>query len=319
MRIVFMGTPHFAVPHLRALAASNHDIVAVVTRPDRQAGRGRKVTVPPVKEAALELGLPVLQPEKLSDATFRARLTEIKPDIVCLVAYGGFLPNWLLALPPHECINVHPSLLPKYRGAAPIQRSVINGDHETGVSTMYMVEAMDAGDVILQERVPIQATDDSGTLHDRLAEIGSGLLLQTVDLIAAGKAPRTPQDESLVTLAPKIEAEDELIDWYQDAAAIDARVRGLKPRPGAYTFYGGRRVKIWHTKVLLDRPPGDTAPGTVVKVSDDAITVATASGMLQLLEVQPENARRLGPGAFANGYRLSVGDRFAADPSEVER
>lgn len=309
MRLVFMGTPQFAVPHLHALAASQHDVVGVVTRPDRPSGRGHRVMPPPVKPVALSLGIPVMQPEKLSDEAFRQEIADLKPDLICVVAYGGFLPKWLLDVPPYECVNVHPSLLPKYRGAAPIQRAIINGDHETGVSTMYMVQAMDAGDVILQERVLIGGDDDAGSMHDRLAELGAKLLSETVDLIADGRAPRTPQDDRLVTLAPKIEAADELIDWNHSASSIDARVRGLKPRPGAYTWHEGRRIKVWQTQ-LGDEANEQAEPGTVVSIDEDSITVATGSGMLQLLEVQPENAQRLNPRAYANGYRLAVGDRF---------
>ena len=204
-----MGTPEFAVPHLQLLAESGHDVVGVVTRPNRPAGRGRRLQAPPVKLAAEELGFAVHQPDKLNEPSFRDLVEALAPDCVCVVAYGAFLPRWLLEQPPAGCVNVHPSLLPKYRGAAPIQRAIMNGELETGVSTMYMSEEMDAGDVILQERVPINASDDAGTLHDRLAQIGARLLVRTVDLIAQGAAPRHPQEESEVTFAPKIGPEDE--------------------------------------------------------------------------------------------------------------
>lgn len=313
MKLLFMGTPQFAVRHLRALAQEKHEILGVATRPDRPAGRGQRLTFPQVKTAALELDLPVLQPKTLNDNEFRAEIERLQPDVVCVVAYGGFLPEWLLELPPKGCVNVHPSLLPKYRGAAPIQRALMNGDRETGLSTMYMVEAMDAGDVILQERITIGSDDDAGSLHDRLAEVGARLLCETLTLIEKGTAPRIPQDESLVTFAPKIERSDELIEWERSATQIGAIVRGLRPRPGAYTMFEGRRVKVWQARVSEhtqnDRPP----PGTVVNIDEDAITVATGKGMLDLLEVQPENAKRLKPGAFANGYRLSVGERFVAE------
>lgn len=306
MKILFMGTPQFAVPHLNLLAASGHDVVGVITRPDRPAGRGHRPQEPPVKKAAAELGLRVYQPESLKDPAFRELVTELAPDCICVVAYGAFLPAWLLELPPAGCVNVHPSLLPKYRGAAPIQRAIMNGDAETGVSTMYMSEEMDAGDVILQERVTIGPDDDSGTLHDRLAELGASLLAKTVDLIAEGKAPRHPQDEGLVTFAPKIEAEDEKIDWNRPAAAIDAQVRALRPRPGAYTYYEGRRLKLWRTRPVTGQVAG-VRPGEIVAVTRDGFTVATGDGMLDVLEVQPENGKRLVASAFVNGYRLTVG------------
>lgn len=306
MRILFMGTPQFAVPHLHQLAEAGHELIGVVTRPDRPAGRGHRLQPPPVKLTATELGLPVYQPERLNEPAFRELVSGLAPDCICVVAYGAFLPAWLLELPPGGCVNVHPSLLPKYRGAAPIQRAIFNGDTETGVSTMYMSEEMDAGDVILQERVPIGRDDDSGTLHDRLAHIGARLLVQTVDLIAEGKAPRQPQDESQVTFAPKIEAEDERIDWTQPAKAIDAQVRALRPRPGAYTYYEGRRLKVWRTQPVALQP-AEGRPGQIVAVSGEGFTVATGDGMLDVLEVQPENGKRLAASAFVNGYRLSVG------------
>lgn len=310
MKLVFMGTPQFAVPHLKVLAA-RYDIAAVVTRPDRPAGRGRRITPPPVKEVALELGLSVVQPQKLNDPDFREYIQGLQPDLICVVAYGGFLPRWLLELPPKECVNVHPSLLPKYRGAAPIQRSLMNGDTETGVTTMYLVEEMDAGDIILQERTPIGPDDDAGTLHDRLASIGSELLCKTVDLIAKGTAPRRPQDHDKATLAPKIEPEDELIAWDAPARSIDAKVRGLRPRPGAYTWFRGRRVKVWRLEWSDEAPHQPAEPGTVLEASQDGILVATGSGTVRLLEVQPENSKRLTAQEFMNGYRIGAGDRFA--------
>lgn len=312
MKLVFMGTPRFAVPHLEALVETSHDVVAVVTRPDRPAGRGRKLSPPPVKEVATRLGIPVLQPAKLSDETFRRQVAEIGVDAICVVAYGGFLPRWLLELPPYGCINVHPSLLPRYRGAAPIQRAIMNNDEVTGVTTMYMVEAMDAGDIILQESIPIGPEDDAGTMHDRLAALGARLLCQTVDLIAEGAAPRVTQDESLVTIAPKITPEDEVIDWTQSAQRIDAQIRGLRPKPGAYTLHQGRRLKVWRTSPEPSDNPA-ARPGTVLAIGDDKITVAAGSGMLHVFEVQPENGKRLPARAYVNGYRMEVGERLGAE------
>lgn len=312
MRLLFMGTPEFAVPHLMALAKTKHQLLGVVTRPDRPAGRGKKLLAPPVKQAAQELGLPVYQPATLKDDEFRETVTALAPDCICVVAYGAFLPQWILDLPPAECVNVHPSLLPKYRGAAPIQRALMNGDLETGLTTMYMSEAMDAGDLILQETLEIRSDDDSGTLHDRLSTLGARLLCQTIDLISEGSAPRLPQDDSLVTFAPKIEPNDEIIDWSNKSQVIDNQVRALRPRPGAYTYYQGRRVKIWRAIPGNANGPGGMEPGTVLSLDTEQLTVATGSGMLHVVEVQPENGKRLSAQAFANGYRIQVGDRLGS-------
>lgn len=311
MKILFMGTPEFAVPHLKALVASDHDVACVVTRPDRPAGRGKQLASPPVKTVAESFGLRVLQPERLSDPGFRDAVTSLAPDCICLVAYGAFLPPWLLELPPEGCINVHPSLLPKYRGAAPIQRAIMNGDRQTGVSIIYLSEEMDAGDIILQEAIPIAVDDDAGTLHDKLADLGARLLRQSVDLIAAGRAPRTPQAHHLATFAPKIEPEDERIDWHKPAWAIDAQVRALRPKPGAYTLLDGRRVKVWRTEALSDAT-GEGEPGTVVRLESDGFLIVAGLGVVKVYEVQPENGKRLSASAFTNGYRLAVGDRFGA-------
>src|SRR5690625_3000794 len=289
MRIVFMGTPHFAVPSLHAVSAAGHEIVLVVTQPDRPAGRGKRLQAPPVEEAALALGLEVMQPDRMDDADFQAELTVLKPDAACVVAFGAMLPPPILGLGRFGCINVHPSLLPEYRGAAPIQWAIIDGLPVTGVSTMFLTEEMDAGDVILQQRVAIEPNEDSGGLHDRLSKIGAQLLVDTLAALEQGTAPRIPQDHAAATLAPKIRREDELLDWNLSARRLYNLVRGLRPWPGAYTFYRGKRLKVWHTIEGSDTARSDAVPGEIVAVEKDAIHVQTGEGILLLTELQPEN------------------------------
>lgn len=308
MQVVFMGTPEFAVPHLKALHAAGYGISFVVTQPDRPAGRGRQLTAPPVKVCAQSLGLRVMQPERMNDPQFRERMIAASPDAICVVAYGALLPSWLLDLPRLGCINVHPSLLPAYRGAAPIQRALMAGDRETGVTTMYLSEVMDGGDMIFHERVAIGPDDNAGTMHDRLAEVGADLLLRTLSAVEDGCAPRIRQTESDVTFAPKIEKAEGEIDWTWPAMRLHHLIRGLTPWPGAYTYHGGRRVKLWRTQPEPDAPAAG-APGLVVAASE-AITIQTGEGHLHLLEVQPPNGKRATGREYVNGYRLQVGDRL---------
>lgn len=308
MRIVFMGTPHFAVPSLQAVADAGHDIVLVVTQPDRPAGRGKRLQAPPVKEEALARGFEVMQPRRMDDADFQAKLEALKPDAACVVAFGAMLPPEILSLGRFGCINVHPSLLPAYRGAAPIQWAIIDGLTVTGVSTMFLTEEMDAGDVILQQRVAIEPDEDSGSLHERLSVIGAQLLVDTLAALEQGTAPRTPQDHAAATLAPKIRREDELLDWNLPAQKLHNLVRGLRPSPGAYTYYRGKRLKIWHSTVNAGEPIG--VPGEIVTVEKNAIGVQTGKGILLLTEVQPENGKRQSAEAFINGHRVEVGERL---------
>ncbi|MEW5763135.1 MAG: methionyl-tRNA formyltransferase [Bacillota bacterium] len=307
MRLVFMGTPAFAVPSLEALTAAGHQVAAVVTQPDRPRGRGKKPAPPPVKEAAQVLGLPVWQTERVREAGFVARLAGLQPEAIVVVAFGQILPREILLLPPAGCINVHASLLPRYRGAAPIHRAVINGEKETGVTTMFMDEGLDTGDIILQAALPIGPDDNVGVVHDRLARLGSELLVRTLELVAAGQAPRTPQDQALATYAPPLRPEDEVIDWTRPAAAIKNLVRGLDPWPGARTTLDGRVLKIWRVRVAeITRP--DAVPGEIV-AADPAvgILVRAGDGIVVVEELQMAGGKRLDGRAFLRGHRLQVG------------
>jgi len=307
LKVVYMGTPDFAVPCLDKLVAEGHQIAAVVTQPDRPKGRGQKLTPSPVKECALRHGLPVLQPEKIRQPEFIAELAALAPDVIVVVAFGQFLPQSLLDVPPLGSINVHASLLPKYRGAAPIHWAVINGEQTTGITTMFMDRGMDTGDMILKDEVAIAPDESSGELHDNLKVLGADLLAQTLNLVATGNAPRTKQDNALATYAPLLTRETERIDWYKPAQAVHNLVRGMNPWPGAYCRHQDKLLKIWRTEF---RSTGTVAhqPGRVMAVSGESIMVATAAGTIELLEVQPENRRRMAAGEYARGYNLDVGE-----------
>ncbi|WP_018132916.1 methionyl-tRNA formyltransferase [Effusibacillus pohliae] len=310
MRILFMGTPDFAVPSLRALLAGGYEIACVVTQPDRPKGRGRQLAPPPVKTAALEHGLPVSQPEKIRSEEALAYLESLRPDLLVTAAYGQLLPARLLDMPRLGCINVHASLLPRYRGGAPIHRSILNGDRETGVTIMRMVQALDAGDMLAQVRVPIEETDTVGTLHDKLAEVGAKLLLETIPKIVDGTITETPQDESLVTYAPNLTREDERIDWAKDARAIYNQVRGLNPWPVAFTTLGDKIFKIWWAEIVDPHAVTGHPPGTVLRTTKDAIVVQTGKGILAIKQLQPEGKRRMSAEELLRGQTVEAGNRF---------
>ncbi|MHB1042736.1 MAG: methionyl-tRNA formyltransferase [Eubacteriales bacterium] len=308
MKIVFMGTPDFAVPSLKALAHAGYTVAAVVARPDRPKGRGGKVSPPPVKECALSLGLPVHQPERLKDPSFLGCMSELSPDAVVVVAYGKILPREILSLPGLGCINVHASLLPGYRGSAPIHRAVINGESETGVTTMYMEEGLDTGDIIQQKRVAIGEDDTAGVVHDRLSVLGASLLTETLALIAKGGAPRVPQDGSLATYAPPLTAEDEIICWNATARSIKDRVRGLNPWPGARTYLGERLVKVWRVRVADGYKPAGR-PGTVLAFLEEGIRVQAGEGQIIITELQAEGSKRMSAAEFLRGAKqIRCGD-----------
>ena len=301
MRIIFMGTAELACPCLESIAKMpQHQVVAVVTQPDRPRGRHLTPTPPAVKATATALGLDIVQPARIRDDTEVATLRTLRPDMIIVVAYGQLLPKNILELPPRGCINVHASLLPRWRGASPIQHAILAGDRETGVTTMYLNERLDAGDIILQRAEPIRPDDTAATLHDRLALLGAGLLVETVELITAGRAPRAPQDEKHVTRAGKLTKEDGRVDWTKPAVEIERQIRALNPWPSAYTFWGKTMLKLWKTEVVATAAgkPGEVLPGFVV---------AAGTGGLRLLEVQPANGKRLPIDAFARGYRLEFG------------
>ncbi|HNP80826.1 MAG TPA: methionyl-tRNA formyltransferase [Nitrospira sp.] len=312
MRIVFMGTPDFAVPSLEALLKSEHQVVGVVTQPDRPKGRGQEVVFSPVKVVCQRKGIPVLQPLKMKDPAFLDALRRWTPDVIAVTAYGRILPPAILALPPRGCINVHASLLPKYRGAGPIQWAVIRGEQQTGITTMFMAEGMDTGDMLLQETVEIRADDTAGTLAPRLAEVGGRLLVETLRRLEAGTLTPQPQDDAQATMAPLLKKEDGVVDWTLSAMEIANRVRGLSPWPGAYTHVNGERWVLWRVAVGLET--SGAVPGTVTKVSKDRVEVATGDGTIQLIEIQPSNSRRMTMAQYLAGHRLAEGLKLQVIP-----
>ncbi len=308
-----MGTPDFAVPSLEALLKSGDEVVGVVTQPDRPKGRGQEVIPPPIKLVCEREGIPLLQPVKMKAPEFLEALRQWNPDVITVTAFGRILPLAILTLPPRGCINVHGSLLPKYRGAGPVQWAIIRGEQETGITTMLMDEGMDTGAMLLQERVAIRPDDTSGTLAPRLAEVGGRLLVETLRQLKAGTLKPQPQDHALATMAPLLKKEDGLIDWSLTAEEIANRVRGLSPWPGAYTYLNGERWSIWRVTVE-ERSPG-SSPGTVTKVTKERIDVATGGGTIQLVEIQPSNSRRMAVVQYLTGHRLAEGARMDAPPA----
>ncbi|MCS1351396.1 methionyl-tRNA formyltransferase [Mechercharimyces sp. CAU 1602] len=308
-RIIFMGTPDFAVPSFRALIDHGYHVVAVVTQPDRPKGRKRILTPPPVKEAALAAGIPVLQPEKLREEEAVTTVLEYAPDLVVTAAYGQLLPQALLKAPTYGCINVHASLLPKYRGGAPIHHALIQGEEMTGITIMYMVKALDAGDMLAQATLPIAADDHVGTLHDRLSKVGAELLVETLPPLLTDKLTPRPQAEELVTYAPNIRREDEQVDWKQPVRAIYNQVRGLHPWPVAFTHWRGKPLKLWWAEVA-DESSDDVAPGTITKVAHEGIWIACGKGHLRLTEVQPAGKKRMDVASFVRGHEVQVGEKL---------
>ena len=306
MRLVFMGTPAFAATSLEALLKSDDSVVGVVTQPDRPKGRGQVLTPSPVKLLTQREQIPLLQPLKMKDLEFLQALARWKPDLIAVAAFGRILPPGILSLPPLGCINVHGSLLPKYRGAGPIQWAIINGETETGITTMLMDEGMDTGAMLLQEAIPITSTDTADTLAPRLAELGGRLLVETIAQLKAGTLAPQPQDALQVTFAPLLKKEDGEIDWALPATALANRVRGLSPWPGAYTTVaGGDRWAIWRAQALPG--PVTKPPGMIIAVTTDAIHVATGDGVLAVMELQPANSRRMAVSQFLAGHPVAIG------------
>ncbi|RDV83452.1 methionyl-tRNA formyltransferase [Ammonifex thiophilus] len=305
MRLVFMGTPAFAIPSLEALTRAGHELVLVVTQPDRPKGRGGKLTPPPVKEWALRYGLPCLQPVRLKDPAFLAALREAEPEVIVVVAYGKILPPEVLNLPPRGCINLHASLLPKYRGAAPIQHALLSGEKETGVTTILMDEGMDTGDILLQESLVVGEEENFGSLHDRLAQLGAELLCRTLSLWKEGKIKPKPQDHSQATYAPPLRSEDEIIRWEEPAEKIKNLVRALDPAPGARTFWQGKVLKIWRARALTG--PFGGVPGEVLALAPEGIVVRAGEGALLVLELQLAGGKRLKASEFLRGHSLTPG------------
>jgi methionyl-tRNA formyltransferase len=308
LKIVFMGTPEFAVPTLESLHASRHALALVVTQPDRPKGRGRVLAAPAVKETAQRLGLPVTQPHKIGESAFVQTIERLAPDALVVAAYGKIIPQSLLDLPALGAVNVHPSLLPKYRGPAPIQWPLIHGDPETGVTIIQLNAQMDAGDILLQEKTAIASADSTESLHDRLAEMGAVLLVKTLDGLAENTITPRPQDHEQATLAPMLKKSDGRIDWQMEARALERRIRALNPWPGTFTFYGQERLKILHAKVIPR--PAKAAPGTVVAGFDDELRVATGDGLLSVEMVQGASGKRLSIGDYLRGHAMPPGTRL---------
>jgi len=305
MRAIFMGTPDFAAPTLKAMVAAGHEVAAVITQPDRPRGRGKKEAPPPVKEAARSLKIPVFQPSRIKDPDFITLLEGLSPDVIVVVAFGRILPAEILSIPRYGCINVHASLLPKYRGAAPIHWAVINGEKETGITTMYMDEGLDTGDMILRETIPIDDTDTVSMVHDRLSLLGAQLLIETLSLIGRGAAPRLPQTGGS-TYAPMLKAGDELIFWDRPAPDICNQIRGMNSWPGARTTFSGRVLKIWNAAALEDDGTAGR-PGQVLSSSGDGIVVKTGKGRLRIAELQLQGAKRLNTADFLRGTPVAPG------------
>ncbi|MBI1388954.1 MAG: methionyl-tRNA formyltransferase [bacterium] len=309
MRIVFFGTPDFALPTLDALhKASEIDVTGVLTQPDRPAGRGKKLKPSPVKAWALEHDLPVLAPEKPKNPEVIPWLHEQAPEAIVVVAYGGFVPRTVRELPPYGCVNLHPSLLPRYRGAAPIQWALLNGDGQTGNSTMYLSAGWDDGDLIYQEPESIDDADDYGSLSRRLAEKGAVLMVRTLIDIEAGTAPRTPQPEQGVVMAPMIQNEDARVNWNRPAREVFNLIRGLSPIPGAFTEVGGERLKLFRCEMMPFA--ADAQPGEVISTEFNTIRVAAADGQIEILELQPPGKRRMRAADYLRGHPIPNGARF---------
>ena len=310
MKIIFMGTPDFAKESLEAVYNAGHEILTVVTNPDKKQGRGMKLKSSPVKEFALEKDLNIMQPEKVrKNEEFINAIKKINPDVICVVAYGKILPKEILEIPRYGCVNVHGSLLPKYRGAAPIQWAVLNGDKETGITTMYMDEGMDTGDMILKEKVEIGEDETTGELWDRLSKVGGNLLVRTLNEIEKGNAPRIKQGDEF-SLAPMIDKKMAKIDWKNETAKeIKNLVRGLNPIMGAYTFLEGKKIKFWKVDVInideIDAKEEKLNNGTVlVSNPKDGLLIKAKDGVIKVIEIQGENAKKMPTSDFLRGNKI---------------
>lgn len=301
LNIIFMGTPDFAVPCLEKLIRSGYQVIEVVTQPDRPKGRKKELTPPPVKEAALKHNLSVFQPEKLKDPEAVKHIVSLKPDLIVTAAYGQILPKEIIDLPRLGCINVHASLLPKYRGGAPIHKAIVDGETESGVTIMYMVEKLDAGDILTQVRVPIEVEDTVGTLHDKLSAAGSDLLLDTIPKLVNQSIVPRKQEEEMVTYAWNIRREDEKIDWNKSAREIYNQIRGLNPWPVAYALLEEQVFKIWWAEVVEEEKGSTATPGTMMKLDGEGIDVACGQGILRLKEVQPSGKRKMSASEYVRG------------------
>jgi methionyl-tRNA formyltransferase len=318
MDLVFCGTPQFAVPTLRVLAEKGHRIQLVVTQPDRPSGRGMELSVPPVKQLALQLGMPIMQPEKIrNNAEFRARLEELRPEAIIVVGYGRIIPQWMIDLPPLGNLNLHASLLPKYRGAAPIQWAIANGEKVTGVTTMRIDAGLDTGDILLQEEVVILPEDTALTLSPKLSEMGAELMAQTLDGLREGRIAPRKQEEQHASFAPILKKEDGLIDFRRKATDVWNRMRGFQPWPGVYSTF--RRKKLSLTAAQPSQNDGLRLVEGELAVSSGRLLVGFAGNThLELLEVQPEGRKRMPAKDFLNGYRPQAGEKLGTAPYATE-
>ena len=328
MRIVFMGTPDFSVPALKALVEAGHQVIAVVTQPDKPKGRGKEVQMTPVKIQAMEYGIPVYQPAKVREASFVEVLKGLEADVYVVIAFGQILPKAVLELPKYGCINIHASLLPKYRGAAPIQWCVIDGERETGITTMMMDVGLDTGDMLEKAVIPIEEKETGGSLHDKLSMAGGDLILSTLKKLEEGTLVRTPQTDEGTCYAKMLTKSLGDIDWNQGTVSIERLIRGLNPWPSAYTMWNGKTIKIWAADVIAGREAADflsesgvpaetgTAPGTVVCSDKRGLVVCTGGGLLSIRELQMEGKKRMDTPAFLRGYPIPAGDVFVKKESD---
>lgn len=307
-RILFMGTPDFAVPPLQALIDGPDKVITVICQPDKQSGRGRKLTAPPAKILAAEHGIPVLQPQSIRTESFLEQIKTLAPDLIIVAAYGKILPGSLLHLPPLGTINVHGSLLPKYRGAAPIQWAVIKGEKETGVTIMQMDEGMDTGDILLTASIPIQDDDTAGSVFTKLADLGGKTLLEAIRLLKEEKLYPLRQDDSQVSLAPLLSKEMGHIDWTRDARSLHCLIRGLDPWPSAYGFFQQKRFRFYQPQVIAGNV--SEQPGTLCRADREGLLVATGKDYLLIREIQPEGKKRMDVHAYLCGFSMPAGEQF---------
>lgn len=308
MKIVFMGTPDFASEVLKSLLESEHQVLAVFTQPDKPRGRGKKISYTPVKEMALEAQIPIYQPRRIRDEENLEILKQINPDVIIVAAYGNILPKEILDLPPYGCINIHASILPKYRGAAPIHWAIIKGETETGISIMQMDEGMDTGDVLLLERIEISEEADTGEIFAKLASLGSKMIIEVLEKIKDGKLIPVKQKEEEATYAPMLTKKDELLDWDMSSKDIYNKIRGMNPWPGVYTYFRGDRLKIQKSILIDEKQVIEYKPGEIIDFSEEGIFIAANPGTIALKIIQPAGKKQLNFKDFINGYQISRGE-----------
>lgn len=312
MKVIFMGTPDFSVGTLEALVEAGHEVVLAVSQPDKPKGRGKEMQFTPVKECALKYNIPVYQPRRVREAECIEELRKYNADIMVVVAFGQILPKEILEMTPYGCVNVHASLLPKYRGSAPIQWAIINGEEVTGVTTMQMDEGLDTGDMLLKTEIPIEEKETGGSLFDKLAAAGAKLCVETLEALQNKTVTPIPQGETTTAYAKMLDKQLGNIDWNQTAIEIERLIRGLTPWPSAYTDWNGKVMKIWDAEVDFEKVEAmeieEARPGTIVKVEKDAFYVQTGDGLLKVLELQIPGKKRMDAGAFLRGYQVKVGE-----------